>query len=89
MPTDGQDVTTTPTALTGLTQDTNYVGWVRGPFPVNVMAASSAPDPDTAEDYATVMPRYDDTARFKPTADDSIYVWAKGNGSRFVWDEEP
>ncbi len=83
MTTRKQDVTTEPTAITGLTDDTRYLVVVKGPRRVFVASAASAPEKDTPAFTIGATGRI----VVQPTSGVDVYVWAAEAGGAVVFDE--
>ena len=83
-----QTVTTTPTALTGITTGFQYAVQNRGSRAVRISVTSSAPSAST-EDYFIIGVGYYGRENFGyPTASsgESIYVWTDSETSTVAYD---
>ena len=84
-----QAITTTPTALAGITVGTNYTMQNRSPRPIFVEVAATAP---TGSGGAFVMPSAPGEGSAgiaKADAGESIFVWSVTAGGAVVYDEAP
>ena len=78
-----QALSTSPTALAGLTASTRYTVQNRSHRVVYLQVASAAPA-DTAAAFA-IKP--DGFAIVSATGSDNVYVWASAAGGAVVYDE--
>ena len=84
MTTTRQDVTTEPTAVEGLTDDTTYLLVAQGSYRVNV--ATAAAEPEANGPAVSVAPG--ERLHAKKTAATEVYVWAGQAGSSVVLDDQ-
>ena len=84
MTTTSQDVTTDPTAIANLDDDTTYLLEAQGPHRVNVATAAREP----ADDAPAFSLRPGGSRRVTKTAATDVYVWAGNNGSQVVLDDQ-
>ena len=69
-----------PTALTGTSANTTYLIQSKGGAPVNILGASSDPDPsDEAFTIGSGHPQY---IYVTPGAGESIYIWVDANATK-------
>ena len=83
MTTREQAVTTEPTAISGLTNNTRYLVAVKGPRRVFVATAGSAPATDDPAFTVGATERI----TVRPATGVDVYVWAADTGSAIVFDE--
>ena len=77
-------VTTTPTAVSGLTAGTAYVGQNVGPYPMLLSAQTSTATTDTAAFVIQPYGSFD----VERASGESIYVWTSvEHGTTMVYDE--
>ena len=81
-----QDVTTTPTALSGLTVGTEYTLQSRAPGLVYVEAADAAP---SASGAAFVLSPEAFLIVKRDASTQEIYVWGERSGGGVVFEEAP
>ena len=84
MTTTRQNVTTEPTAIAGLADDTTYLLVAQGSRRVNVATAGAVPE--AGGPAVTVAPG--ERLHAKKTTATEVYVWAARGGSLVVLDDQ-
>ena len=83
MTTRQQAVTTEPTAISGLTNNTRYLVAVKGPRRVFVATAGSVP----AKDDPAFTVGSTERIVVRPATGADVYVWAAEAGTSIIYDE--